>query len=344
MDQGNKTIKFILNGRFMAQPFSGVQRFTCEVLKEFARMKDVEVTVALPPDAAAPTVLSENINYITVGKHTGTRWEQFDLPRFCKRKKLPLLCTGNNAPVRCRSYVVLHDVLWLDMKKYAPKRSWSVKSKLMIRSFIYRSLKVFTVSEFSAERIHSLFPKCKELPTVVYNGIEHVSAWKEEEVGGLPQKFYLSVGSVYAHKNFAFVLRLAKKYPDLTFVIVGKKNVSYDAFLAENHIANCIFTGHMSDGQLAFLYRRCEGFILPSLYEGFGIPPLEAVACGCRKIFLSDIPIFHEVYGDSAAYFDPQGSDIPFSAPAMTEERAAALLSKYSWKTAAQTIVNAITE
>ncbi len=326
----------------MAQPLTGIQRFTYEILKRFARMEEVKVIVAAPPDASAPEAVAENIEYVTVGKHTGTRWEQCDLPKFCKQKNLPLLCTGNNAPILYRSYVVLHDVLWLDMKQCAPKRSWGIKSKWMIRSFIYRNCGLFTVSAFSASRIKSLFPKLKRDPVVVYNGAEHVAQWKETPVEGLPQTFYLSVGSVYAHKNFMFVLNLAKKHPLSAFVIAGKKNVTYDAFLAENHLSNCYFTGYMNDGQLAYLYRRCEGFILPSLYEGFGIPPLEAVACGCRKIFLSDIPVFREVYGDSAIYFDPHGDEIPFGAPAMTEERAKALLETYSWEKTAEKIAEAI--
>ncbi len=334
-------MKFILNGRFMEQPFTGIQRFTQEVLKQFSLMKNLQVYVAMPPISklSAPKIISENIEYITVGKHTGTRWEQSDLPKFCKEQNLPLLCTGNNAPILYRSFVVLHDVLWLDMKQCAPKKSWVRKSRLMIRSFIYRSHKVFTVSHFSAERIHSLFPKRKELPTVVYNGMEHTAEWKETPVEGLPQTFYLSVGSVYAHKNFKFVLMLAKQHPELSFVIAGNQNMEYDKFLAENNITNCYFTGYMNDGQLAYLYHRCEGFILPSLYEGFGIPPLEAVACGCRKIFLSDIPVFHEIYGDSAIYFDPHGAGVPLECAPMSEQSAQALLKKYSWKKTAEKIL-----
>lgn len=336
--------RFILDGRFMAQPFSGVQRFAFEVLKEFAAMPDVKVTVALPPDAAEPTVRSENIEYVKTGTHTGTRWEQTELVRFCKKRKLPLLCTGNAAPMRYRSFVVLHDVLWLDMKKYAPSRSWAVKSKWMIGSFIRRSPAVFTVSKFSAERIKHFYPRMKRDPIVVYNGIGHTAQWREKPVEGLPEHFYLSVGSVLPHKNFEYVLELAKKNPSLSFVVAGKKHERYEKFLAENRVENCFFTGYADDGQLAWLYRHCEGFLLPSLYEGFGIPPLEAVACGCRKIFLSDIPVFREVYGDSAIYFDPHGDEFPFGAPAMTEAQASALLLNYSWKTAAQTIVSVVTE
>ena len=305
-------------------------------------MKDVAVIVALPHDAVAPTVLSENIEYITVGKHTGTRWEQFDLPKFCKKQKLPLLCGGNMGPIFYKSHIVLHDVFYRDFGHYSLKKSWVIKTNIMVRTYIYRNNNIFTVSNFSRDRICHLYPKIKKEPIVVGNGHEHTYEWKEQHVDNLPASFYLSVGSVSPHKNFKFVLALAKQHPMLSFVIAGKKNIEYDNFLDENNITNCYFTGYMNDGQLAYLYRRCEGFILPSLYEGFGIPPLEAVACGCRKIFLSDIPVFHEIYGDSAIYFNPHGTDIPFNASAMSEEKAVGLLEKYSWKKAAEKIIAAM--
>ncbi len=102
----------------------------------------------------------------------------------------------------------------------------------------------------------------------------------------------------------------------------------------------CIFTGYVDDGQLAYLYRHCEGFILPSLYEGFGIPPLEALACGCRTLLLSDIPVFREVYGNVANFCDPYDSaSVSLSdLKSAGEAETVALLRKFSWKNTADLI------
>ena len=336
--------ELILDGRFLEQPLTGVQRFAVEILKEFAKIDDLHVIVAMPSNAKPMPLEAKNIEFVRVGSRGGTLWEQFDLPKFCRKKKLPLLCTGNTAPFFYRSNVVLHDVLWLDMKTYAPKRSWTFKSRVMIRSFVYRSKNLFTVSAFSSDRIKQNFRKIKKAPVVLYNGYEHIFDWREERMENLPKSFYLAVGSVYPHKNFKYILHLAKNNPDVNFVIAGKKNTDYEAFLEQNHITNCFFTGYVSDGQLFWLYKNCEGFLLPSLYEGFGIPPLEAVACGCRKIILSDIPVFHEIYGDCATYFDPLNYDntVTLSTQEISETAAEALLESYRWKNAAEIIIKTI--
>lgn len=322
----------LIDGRYLEQHMTGVQRFASEIVKRLPCAKDLTFRVAVPAGVKELPPPLENVTFVRVGKRGGTLWEQVDLARYAKKQNLPLLCLCNAAPMRVRAFVVLHDLVWLDVPKSYVVRGWRMKSKLMIKSVLKKNAGLFTVSNFSAERIRARFPKAN--PVVLGNGWEHVKDWKEEAVSGLPEEFYLSVGSVLPHKNFLYILRLAGLLPDKNFVIVGEKNPIFQEYLEENKVKNCFFTGYLNDGNLKWLYARCKGFLLPSRYEGFGIPPLEAIACGSKKLFLSDIPVFREVYGDAANYFDPEnpsasfsldgGKEIPFS------EREA-LLSAYSW-------------
>ncbi len=336
--------RLIINGRFLTQRLTGVQRYALEILREFAKTDGLQAIVALPPDAEAPQEGFDGVEFVRVGKLHGRYWEQISLPRYCRKQKLPLLNTGNRAPLFFRSNVILHDVVYLEKLNASFSKKWIFGSKVEAGNYIPRAENLFTVSDFSKSRICHFYPKAKE-PVVAYNGHEHILRIGTSPVEGLPEEFYLSVGSVVPHKNFKYILYLAKNNPDRNFVIVGNLSESFDRFLKENEIENCYFTGYLSDEQLMWLYKRCQGFILPSLYEGFGIPPLEAVTVGCRKIYLSDIPVFREIFGDCAKFFDPNDYENTVALDGentATEEAAQALLEKCSWKRSAKIIVDTI--
>lgn len=339
----SESVGLILNGRFFAQNMTGVQRAGLELLKAFAEMPELKITVALPPEAEMPELKLKNVNFMQFGKFKGNLWEQISLPKFCKKAGSPLLSTGNLSPVLNKNFVILHDVIFKEKRSFSGKKSWVRKMRALTRAFIYKSKAVFTVSDFSADRIMHFYPKLKSRPIVIYSGYEHVFEWPEETVPNIPEEFYFSIGTVNPNKNFAYVLHLAKHNPDKFFLVAGKPIKEFADLAEKNNLENFCFAGYLTDGQLAFLYRRCKGFILPSLYEGFGLPPLEAVALGCRALYLSDIPVFREIYGDTADYFNPYDFENPVELCAdstMTEEQANTLLSKYGWRKAAAKIAN----
>ncbi|MDE5566473.1 MAG: glycosyltransferase, partial [Anaeroplasmataceae bacterium] len=99
---------------------------------------------------------------------------------------------------------------------------------------------------------------------------------------------------------------------------------------------------YISNEELAYLYRNCQAFILPSFYEGFGLPPLEALFCGCKNLILSDIPVFREIYGEVANFFNPLDYENTFDLSTLkpvSEENIKKVLQKYTWENAAKKIV-----
>lgn len=333
----------VFDGKFLLRRMTGVQRFAFEVLRELCAAEDIHVILALPKGAEGPDFAAKNLEVVRFGSFKGNLWEQISLPRYCKKRKLPLLCPANIAPILYPSCVVLHDVTFREKVTYAPSKLWTAKMRFLVKNCLKKCQALFTVSEFSKERIKALYPKLKREPVVAGNGYEHMLSMPSDD--SLSQKisgeYFFSVGSVHPNKNFRYVLELARQNPQKKFVIAG--NLSNFAEFGEKP-ENCIFTGYLTDGQLKWLYEHCTGFILPSLYEGFGVPPLEAVACGCRKLFLSDIPVFREVYGGCAVFFDPKDYEktVSLDAEKMSEEAAQALLSKYNWKKTAEIIADTI--
>lgn len=330
----------IVNGKFLAQRITGVQRACLEILRQLAQISDLEILVPMPKNAEIPEGDFKNCRFIKVGNFKGNLWEQISLPRFCKKTKLPLICLGSLAPVFYKSHLLLHDVTFCEKSDFN-KKLWSLKYRILVRLIIYKTQTVFTVSEFSKERIKFFYPKLKKSPVVIYDGSEHINRINPKEITELPNKFFLAVGSVNGNKNFKYILHLAKNNPDKNFVIAGKINMSFMDFIDKNCIKNCFFTGYIEDSQLVYLYKNCIAFILPSFYEGFGLPPLEAVASGCRALYLSDITVFREVYGDTAQFFDPldyKNTVTLNDVATMTEQQAQKLLEKCSWKKMAEKI------
>lgn len=167
-----------------------------------------------------------------------------------------------------------------------------------------RCKKIFTVSEFSKHEIAEYFKIPQEKIQVAYSSANYLLSNVYQNVditkfGIQPQEYYLSVSSRNLHKNQQFIMSLAAKYPDKNFVIVGGNHKSFNSAYENkttDNFSNLFFTGYVSDDELASLYKYAKGFIFPSLCEGFGLPPLEAIVLGCKSVALSDIPVFREIY------------------------------------------------
>ena len=148
------------------------------------------------------------------------------------------------------------------------------------------------------------------------------------------------MANLLKNKNFPWVLRAARAKPDAVFAIAGGGSLAAEAErLGLADLPNVLYLGYVSDGAAKALMAHCKAFLFPTLYEGFGIPPLEAAACGAPQIIVSDTPCMREVYGPCAAYIDLTTNSGNVDAVTPATAPTAALLEKYSWDKSAERLL-----
>lgn len=300
-----------VNARFLTQNITGVQRFAANIALELKKInKDI---VFLTPKNIIQTEIAEKLNAQVVGVNTGHAWEQLDLPLYLYKNRKPLLLNlCNTAPILYKNKVVtLHDIIFI---KYP--QSFSKKFILWYNFFIPAVLSsakhIITVSDFSKNDIVSHFKLSEDDISVVYNAVDQVFLDVQDEVDELQNKdYFLAVSSPNYHKNFqrlieAFVLFNTNHNNRFKLKIIGSLS---NSFKYDNGNLSCKdkkieFLGRVTDLELKELYRSARAFVFPSLYEGFGIPPLEAQACGCI-VLSSNAASLPEVLEHSAIFFDP---------------------------------------
>ncbi|MDD4851262.1 MAG: glycosyltransferase, partial [Gemmiger sp.] len=153
-----------------------------------------------------------------------------------------------------------------------------------------------------------------------------------------PGEYYFSMSNLLKNKNFPWVLQAAKNSPDAVFAIAGGGSLQAAAGeLGLNGLPNVQYLGYVTDAEAKALMAGCKAFLFPTLYEGFGIPPMEAIACGAPRVVVSDTPCMREVYGAHADYIDlaTNRGDLTKITPG---HHAEAVLAKYSWAASAKTL------
>ena len=127
----------------------------------------------------------------------------------------------------------------------------------------------------------------------------------------------------------------------MTFAVAGSINRKvFSEGLGFELPPNMKLLGFVSDEEAKTLMRDCRAFLFPTFYEGFGIPPLEAISAGAKQVVVSDTQVMHEIFGDGVIYVDPSNYNIELSDfPEISETRISELLKKYSWKKSAETLL-----
>jgi glycosyltransferase involved in cell wall biosynthesis len=304
-----------INARFLTQPITGVQRFAVEIvagidrhLSASAQFRD-QYRFRLISPRSARTMDLEHIPLARAGRLEGHGWEQLELPLHARGRVLLNLC--NTAPVFSRNVVTIHDAAAFAVPE-AYSRAFRLWYRALIPALGRGGLQVVTVSEFSREELSLRARIPKHKLAVISEGCEHILRVPPDHgvfarVPVRPRGYVLAVGSRSPHKNLG-VLAAALRRLDaaaLPFVIAGGVN----ARVFGNHDAaagdGIHHTGYVTDGELRALYENACCFLYPSLYEGFGIPPLEAMTCGA-PVIASHAASLPEVCGDAAVYCDPR--------------------------------------
>lgn len=310
----NNNYYIVVNARFLTQKLTGVQRFAIEMSLQLKKLYGDSIAFVSPQNVIH-TDIADKLKAKVIGKRKGHAWEQIDLPNYLRSQGKPLLlCLGNTAPLLYKNLVVtLHDITF---KRFPNTFSWKFRQAygLMIPVILKHARFVFSVSKFSVDEISDYYGYPKERMDVVYNAVD--TAFKPILDEKLRSDNYLfAVSSVKENKNFIVALEAFLKaqdcLPNIKMYIVGDLSSSSFKTLDFSKYANnpnIKFLGRVSDRDLIRYYSNAQAFIFPSLYEGFGIPVLEAEACGC-PVISSNSSSLPEVLDDSAILCNPLSVD-----------------------------------
>lgn len=328
--------EIVVNGRFQGRRLTGVERYASEVL----RCLEQKVTVVKP---------GRPLHGVQ-----GHLWEQLRLPMLVGRDRL-LWSPANTGPLAvARQVVTIHDLSVLDHPEWfnANFRIWYM---IMLPRLAKRSRAVLTVSEYSRRSIIKRFGLSEDAVTIVPDAVNleqfhPVDPAPVRAKYALPQRYVLFVGSLDPRKNLERLLQAwirLSEFKNLELVIAGSRADIFRPVSVNENRRRTRFLGYVPDEDLPGLYSGATMFIMPSLFEGFGLTVLEAMACG-TPVVTSYAGALPEVVGDAAIQVDPT------SAEAMAEAMRRLLLDdtlrgtlrekgidracKFSWQRSAQAI------
>jgi glycosyltransferase involved in cell wall biosynthesis len=298
--------KIYVNGRFLTQKTTGVQRVATEISTHLqAHYKDEIIFVC--PNKEFINPVAKSLNCIKVGFFGGYLWEQIELPFYLFRKKAALLLNFcNTAPmVYNKNILVIHDVAFKVNKKWFDWKFIFVYNILFYFN-LRKAKSIMTVSNFSKNEIVKFYPKTKNKKIeVVY--LASFLDYKESKL--YKKEYYLAINSLNERKNIEVIIEAFKLLdPNIyKLKIIGDKNKN--VFKENNYeiISNVEFLDEVTDASLYKWIIEAKALINASFYEGFGLPALEAMSLYTPCI-LSDIPVYRELYSETAIFFDAKSA------------------------------------
>jgi glycosyltransferase involved in cell wall biosynthesis len=299
---------------------TGVQRYAQELLRALdraigLRSRDslVHSFHLLLPRSAQRLPRFEHISVDQVGRLGGHPWEQLELP-WHARKGL-LLSLANTGPLlKQRQIVTMHDAsVFAFSEAYSAAFGWWYR--FLLPALGSRVRRVVTDSEFSkSELVRYAHIPPDRIRVIPLSG-EHIRDVEPDQgilarLGLGSRAYLLAVGSRSPHKNFRTVAQAVERLcaRDFDVVVAGGRNEHVFGSTAAQLDPGLTHTGYVSDAELRALYEGAACFVYPSLYEGFGLPLLEAMTCGC-PVIASRAASLPEVAGSAAMYCDPLSPD-----------------------------------
>ncbi len=309
----------------------GIGTYIRNILTELSRLdRDNEyVVLCRPDDVDAADLLGRNFRMVVETAPTYSIAEQFRIPMSLAREGAHLVHEPHYVLpplIRCRSVVTIHDCIHLMFPQYLPSKLAYVYAKGSMWSAARKANRILTVSEASKRDILRFFDVAPEKVAVIYNAIDErfLAPADPERMDLVRQRyqldhpFVLYVGNIKPHKNIerlidAFGRARGRGCPDeVKLVIIGDEISKYPALRQSVHKhkldKHVRFLGFQPMETLAAFYRLARAFVFPSLYEGFGLPPLEAMACG-TPVVTSNVSSLPEVAGGAALLVDPYDAE-----------------------------------
>ena len=278
------TRDIVINGRFLSRPITGVERHGREIIRLFKDSYRVEETRA--------------------NGLAGHIWEQIILPARLKREST-LWSPANTSTLWIHNQAVtIHDLSPLEHPEWF-KKSFASWYRLFLPILIKRVQVVFVPSNYVKQKVMKRFGVRNVLLTP--NGVDtsrfHPSA--KQRTYNLPDNFILFVGSLQPRKNLKALLgawcEIKNDFPDLWLVVAGDTGTVFAATHLHK-VEHVMLLGYVNEDDLAGIYANAILFVLPSFDEGFGLPALEAMACGV-PVIVSDGGALPETVGDAGMIF-----------------------------------------
>lgn len=339
--------KIIINGRFLVHRITGVERYAREILAELDKVIHCgEFEIAIPPEVQEIPDY-KNIKVVRVGGMHNRLWEHLSFPVYVWKEKGISLNLCNVAPLVSPGMVAI-----FDMKVRAHPEFFSKKFllwyRLLFANEIRRARSIFTDSKAAKQDILKYYNVSAEKIIVAPCGWQHYARIQFDE-HALEKyqlkkgEYFFAMGSFDPNKNFKWIAEAARNNPEVQFAVAGAINRTvFAAGLGFDCPENMKLLGYVSDEEAKALMRDCKAFLFPSICEGFGIPPLEALSAGANAVVVSDIPVMHEIFGNAAVYIDPDSCASIIEVRDVCDQDRKIILEKYSWEYTASVIRDTI--
>ncbi len=304
----------------------GIGTYIRNLLRHLARIDATTEYVLLcaPADMHVPPTLGPNFRAVLESSPNYSLREQWHVPWVLRREKPDVYHAPHYvlpAAVMSPSVVTIHDCIHLIFPQYLPNRRAYLYARSVMWAAARRADAILTVSEASKRDILRFFDVKPEKVVVVHNAIDE-RFWTppaDEDVARVRERyqlehgFVLYAGNIKPHKNLVRLIEAFDEirrgdFEEMKLLIIGDEISKMPALrraVHQHHLHKHVrFLGYVSDETLAVLYRLAAVFVFPSIYEGFGLPPLEAMASGA-PVVTSNVSSLPEVTGDAAVLVNP---------------------------------------
>ncbi len=337
--------KIAICGDFLGKKITGIQRVAYETVSELDKLVAKGSVVLVIPKNVKERPEYENIEVVAIHSDNGNRhfWIQWWFALYIIKNRMTALTFCNEVPILKPGIAYLHDIyykLYPEIYRTAGEKLTRMFVLMLYRSITRRAKYVITDSETSKKEIIQEYNISKNRIDVIGGGWQHILRIQPdcsvfERTDKIPAgEYYFTLGSITERKNIKWIFQYAKKHRNEIFVCSGK--APRDKLDIPENVK---YLGYVSDEQMMALYSDCKAFIFPSLYEGFGLPPLEAMAAGARVI-VSNASCLPEIYGHSVCYIDPYNTDVELSELLALQKNNVQfkedILNRYSWEKSAE--------